>query len=111
VGESLVDFTPVVRDGRLDGFRVHPGGSPCNVAVGVARLGRSAAYAGRLSGDLFGRLLSDHLAANGVGTLVAAGRPPPTPLPLVAERDGEPAHAFPPEGTAAAPLNPADPPP
>ena len=38
-GESLIDFTSVADDrGQLTGFRLHPGGSPFNVAIGVGRL-------------------------------------------------------------------------
>jgi len=111
VGEGLVDFTPVEAGGRLDGFRVHPGGSPCNVAVGVARLGHPAAFAGRLSNDLFGRLLAGHLAETGVATHLAARCAEPTALAFVAERDGEPVYDFRLEGTAAATLAPADLPP
>lgn len=108
VGESLVDFTPVLVAGRLDGFRAHAGGSPCNVAVGVARLGHAAAYAGRLSGDLFGRLLQDHLAENGVRTHLAAAGAEPTALAFVGERDGEPVYDFRLDGTAAAALRPEE---
>ena len=108
VGESLVDFTPVTAAGRLDGFRVHPGGSPYNVSVGVARLGHPAAFAGRLSADLFGRLLSWHLAENGVATHLAVGGGEPTALAFVAGGEGEAAYDFRLEGTAAAALAPAD---
>jgi hypothetical protein len=48
IGEILVDFTPLARDSGLMGFRAHAGGSPANVAVGLARLGarvESAAHA------------------------------------------------------------------
>jgi len=108
VGESLVDFTPVTAGGRLDGFRVHPGGSPYNVAVGVARLGHQAAFAGRLSDDLFGRLLSAHLADSGVATHLAVRVGQPTALAFVAGGEGEAAYDFRLEGTAAATLAPAD---
>lgn len=108
VGESLVDFTPVLAGGRLDGFRVHPGGSPCNVAVGIARLGHGAAYAGRLSVDLFGGLLAEHLAENGVGVHLAAAGTEPTALAFVGDRGGEPVYDLRLDGTAAAALLPAD---
>ena len=111
VGECLVDFTPVMVDGRLDGFRLHPGGSPCNVAVAVARLGHPAAYAGRLSRDLFGRLLAAHLVENGVATHLVATGPEPTALAFVAERDGEPVYDLRLVGTATALLAPTDVPP
>src|SRR5215471_12409346 len=108
VGESLVDFTPTVDAGRLDGFRVHPGGAHYNVAIGVARLGQPAAYAGCVSDDLFGRLLTDHLAANRVSTQLVVPTSRPTALAFVAERDGEPVYDFRLEGTAAAALEPGD---
>jgi fructokinase len=108
VGESLVDFTPVLVEGRLDGFRAHPGGSPYNVAVGIARLGHPAAYAGRLSGDLFGRLLADHLAESGVSAHLVAAGAEPTALAFVGKRAGEPVYDLRLDGTASAALQPAD---
>jgi fructokinase len=108
IGESLVDFTPVMAGGRLDGFRVRPGGSPYNVAVGVARLGHPAAFVGRLSDDLFGRLLSAHLAENGVATHLAIRGREPTALAFVAGAEGEAVYDFRLEGTGAAALAPAD---
>ena len=48
IGEILIDFTPLAgRSGPLT-FQAHAGGSPANVAVGLARLGarvESAAHA------------------------------------------------------------------
>ncbi|HLH71384.1 MAG TPA: PfkB family carbohydrate kinase [Candidatus Dormibacteraeota bacterium] len=108
VGESLVDLIAVVEDGRLSGFRVRPGGSPYNLAVGVARLGRQAAFIGRLSLDPLGRLLADHLAASGVHTSLAVDCPEPSALALVTSSAGEPAYDLRLEGTAAARLQPSD---
>src|SRR5438874_1358287 len=68
LGESLIDFTPIVSGGRTTGFEMHPGGSPFNVAVAVARLGHASAFAGRVPTDFFGRVLLDHLRSNGVDT-------------------------------------------
>lgn len=110
VGESLVDFTPLpAADG--DAFAVHPGGSPYNVAVAIARLGHPAAFAGRLSDDLFGRLLSRHLAASGVAVDLAIRASEPTALAFVGNAAGEAAYDFRLDGTAAASLAPADLPP
>ncbi|HYW26048.1 MAG TPA: carbohydrate kinase [Terriglobales bacterium] len=108
VGESLVDFTPVTVAGRLDGFRVRPGGSPCNVAVGVARLGHESGFAGRMSDDLFGRMLAAHLVENGVATHLAPRGREPTALAFVAGAEGEAAYDFRLVGTAAAGLAPGD---
>jgi fructokinase len=108
IGESLIDFTPVSADGRLEGFRIHPGGSPYNVAIGIARLGHPAAFAGRLSSDLFGRLLVEHLAESGVATHLAPVGTEPTALAFVGERDGETEYDFRLDGTAAAVMAPED---
>jgi fructokinase len=109
VGESLVDFTPLPAAGGVGvAFAAHAGGSPYNVAVGVARLGHPAAFAGRLSGDLFGRLLSRHLAANGVAAHLAVPAVEPTALAFVAYAEGEAAYDFRLDGTAAAALAPGD---
>lgn len=65
IGEALVD---VVR--AADGTtKEHPGGSPANVAIGLARLGRHAELATWFGRDPFGHLVGDHLRASGV-TLV-----------------------------------------
>lgn len=65
VGEALVD---VVTD--VDGTqRHHPGGSPANVALGLARLGRPVHLLSWFGTDAHGQLLRDHLTESGV-TLV-----------------------------------------
>ena len=70
IGEAIVDLhdegeEPIESGGGASRpFTGHPGGSPLNVAVGVARLERPAAYLGRLGHDAFGRLLRAHAAAN-----------------------------------------------
>ncbi|MBZ4486751.1 carbohydrate kinase [Microbacterium sp. cx-55] len=61
IGEALVD---VVSTGA--GREAHPGGSPLNVAVGLARLGASVTLATCIGTDEFGRILSGHLARSGV---------------------------------------------
>jgi fructokinase len=62
VGEALVD---VVR--RLDGsVDEHPGGSPANVALGLARLGRSVDLLTWLGTDARGDAVRRHLEASGV---------------------------------------------
>ncbi|MEJ5946255.1 carbohydrate kinase [Pseudokineococcus basanitobsidens] len=61
VGEALVDV--VHRDGSS---REHPGGSPANVALGLARLGRRTELLTRLADDERGRRVADHLRASGV---------------------------------------------
>ncbi|MYE54633.1 MAG: carbohydrate kinase [Chloroflexi bacterium] len=64
-GEALIDFTPAKIDEEL-AFMPRPGGSPLNVATGLARLGKSAAFIGKISNDVFGDMLQAHLTRNGI---------------------------------------------
>ncbi|WP_040159599.1 carbohydrate kinase family protein [Mobilicoccus massiliensis] len=57
VGEALVDIVH-----RTDGtVEEHPGGSPLNVAIGLARLGHHVHYAARFGDDLRGHTIRAHL--------------------------------------------------
>lgn len=62
VGEALTDIL-IGPDGPP---RAVPGGSPANVALGVARLGHPVRLATRVGRDLLGRQLQRHLGADGV---------------------------------------------
>ncbi|MFC5380708.1 carbohydrate kinase family protein [Aquipuribacter nitratireducens] len=70
VGEALVDVV-VGPEGQPLGR--HPGGSPANVALGLARLGHRAELLTWVGEDDDGALVADHLRASGV-TLVAGSR-------------------------------------
>lgn len=61
IGEGLID---VVR--RPTGTESHPGGSPLNVAVGLARLDHPVQFIGRYGDDAYGRMLTDHLHGSNV---------------------------------------------
>ncbi|ASN53762.1 carbohydrate kinase [Sinomonas sp. R1AF57] len=61
IGEGLID---VVR--RPSGTESHPGGSPLNVAVGLARLDHPVQFIGRYGDDAYGRMLTEHLKGSGV---------------------------------------------
>jgi fructokinase len=63
IGEALVDLVGQ-RGGRT--MVAHPGGSPANVALGLARLGDQVALITRLGRDSFGEMVSAHLKASGV---------------------------------------------
>jgi len=63
VGEALVDLVGQ-RGGRT--LVAHPGGSPANVALGLARLGDPVTLMTRLGQDAFGEMVSAHLTASGV---------------------------------------------
>lgn len=70
LGETMLRFTPAGRN-RLEQaseFQVHIGGSESNTAVGLARLGLSAAWLSRLPDSALGRMVSGELARYGVDT-------------------------------------------
>ena len=85
-GEALVDFTAAAVGGER-AFVALPGGSPCNVAVGIARLRTPAAFVGKLSTDYFGELLRAHLEASGVSLRWAARGDQPSALAFVIPRN------------------------
>ncbi|WP_102143303.1 carbohydrate kinase family protein [Mycobacterium hubeiense] len=62
IGEALIDI--VERDGRIIGE--HVGGSPLNVAVGLARLGRSVDFLTHIGSDERGRRIVDYVEQSGV---------------------------------------------
>ncbi|GGC77759.1 ribokinase [Tersicoccus solisilvae] len=64
IGEALVDV--VQREGEPQ--RAHVGGSPLNVAVGLARLGHPTQFIGRYGQDPYGDLIEGHLRSNAVLT-------------------------------------------
>jgi fructokinase len=63
VGEALVDLVGQ-RGSRT--LVAHPGGSPANVALGLARLGDQVGLVTRLGQDALGEMVSTHLKASGV---------------------------------------------
>lgn len=65
IGESVADI--VRSPGEPD--VTHPGGSPANVAYGLARLGRPTALLTQVGEDPAGRLVRDHLDSAGVVVL------------------------------------------
>jgi len=98
VGEALIDLVPRDQDGL---YQAVPGGSPANVAVGLARLQVPARMVARLADDPFGRRIRRHLAGNGVdlGGVVTAAEP--TSLAIVdVDPDGAVSYDFRVDGTA-----------
>jgi len=90
-GEALVDIFP---DGSAQ-----PGGSPFNVAIGLARLGCPVALATRISDDGHGALLRSALEREGVDTSALRPSPRPTPVARVSlAGEGAPSYGF--EGLA-----------
>jgi fructokinase len=79
IGESLVDI--IDGEGRGEtargaaARRIHPGGSPLNVAVGGARLGLPTTLVTHFAEDPHGQLIADHLGRNGVEAIVGGSFP------------------------------------
>ncbi|KAM6555996.1 hypothetical protein CsatB_003015 [Cannabis sativa] len=68
-GELLIDFVPMVAGVSLaeaPAFKKAPGGAPANVAVGIAKLGGSSAFIGKVGDDEFGYMLAKILKDNNV---------------------------------------------
>src|ERR1700727_16721 len=61
IGESLID---VVQEGRQITAE-HVGGSPLNVAVGLARLGRDIDFLNHIADDPYGRRIAEYINAAG----------------------------------------------
>ena len=79
LGEALIDFI-VGDDGA---YRPHLGGSPYNVAIGLARQGVAVSYLSPFSDDTFGDQLRDSLIREGVEVPQARRSRWPTSLALV----------------------------
>lgn len=68
LGEVLIDFLSVPGAEGKPTYEANPGGAPGNMAVMASRLGKKAAFIGKVGNDHFGRLLKDTLGKNGVCT-------------------------------------------
>ncbi|HEX9065571.1 MAG TPA: carbohydrate kinase [Streptosporangiaceae bacterium] len=80
IGEALIDLVPGQQPGMFGAF---PGGSPYNVAIGLARLGQPTTLMARLADNTFGRLLRDKAAAEGIDLTAAPRATQPTTLAVV----------------------------
>ena len=90
IGESLVD---VVQQG--DRESEHVGGSPLNVAVGLARLGRKVDLLTHIGDDEYGRRIVDYLDATGVQLVPGSTTAARTPTARVRiNEDGSPDYVF-----------------
>lgn len=68
MGEALVD----VLSGGLAAPQAYVGGSPMNVAVGLARLGHPVSFVGRYGDDEYGAMIHEHLRSNDVQEVLSA---------------------------------------
>jgi fructokinase len=98
IGEALIDLVP---RGPPGDYRAHAGGSPFNVAVGLARLGNETALMARLADNAFGRILRDAAVAEGIDVSASARASEPTTLAVVSiDGPGQATYDFYVEGTA-----------
>jgi fructokinase len=80
IGEAVIDLVP---GEQPQSYFAVPGGSPYNVAVGLARLGQRVSLMARLSDTAFGRLLRDHAQAEGIDLAAAPHATEPATLAVV----------------------------
>lgn len=107
-GEALWDLFGVEVDSGL-AFDARVGGSPFNVAVGLARLGQPVALFTGLSTDFLGDRLLQALRAEGVRSDLLRRLDRPTTLSVVTlGPDGQPVYAFYGDGAADRSIGPGD---
>ena len=69
LGRAAIDFNPVDINQPLEKcqtFRKYLGGSPANIAVGLARLGKKVGFIGKVSDDQFGKYIKDFFVRDGI---------------------------------------------
>ncbi|GAB4064047.1 carbohydrate kinase [Ancylobacter sonchi] len=111
-GEALIDLFVGPPEGTEMPARAVAGGSPFNVAIGLARQGARAAFLGGISRDRFGTLLSDILEREGVDTRFIVRTDRLSTLSAIATApDGQPSYSFHGEAAADRSLAPEDLPP
>ena len=98
IGEALIDLVP---GGEPRSFLALPGGSPYNVAIGLARLGNDTTLMARLAGSAFGRMLRERAAAEGIQLDAAPHASEPATLAVVSlDASAQASYDFYVEGTA-----------
>jgi fructokinase len=91
-GEALYDLFQDQTDGRFD---ARLGGSPLNVAIGLARLGHKSAFLGAIGKDFLAEKMRQRLRDEGVDIYPGQQSDAPTPLALISVRDdGVPFYSF-----------------
>jgi fructokinase len=91
IGEALIDLAVPADDGASV---ARPGGSPMNVAIGLARLGQPTAFVGRLSDDPIGTMLRRHLERSAVDLRHVVHATDPSTIALVELSEGEARYQF-----------------
>ncbi|EIT72148.1 MULTISPECIES: carbohydrate kinase family protein [Hydrocarboniphaga] len=100
-GEALFDVFIAGSAGAHLQMAARPGGSPFNVAIGLARQEKPVQFFGGIANDMLGSRLVSALEADGVGVQYLVRLDAPTALGLVsADIGGNPEYAFYGVGTA-----------
>lgn len=71
LGRAAIDFNPVDINKTLaesTTFKKYLGGSPANIAVGLARLGKKVGFIGKVSNDRFGDFIIDYFKKEEIDT-------------------------------------------
>lgn len=71
LGRIAIDFNPLDMNCTLDkskNFNKYLGGSPANIAVGLARLGKKVGFIAKVSDDQFGDFVIDYFKKEGIDT-------------------------------------------
>lgn len=71
IGRVAIDFNPIDINRPLSKsktFKKYLGGSPANIAVGLARLGKKVGFIGKVSKDQFGKFVVDYFDNEGIDT-------------------------------------------
>lgn len=71
IGRIAIDFNPTDLNRPLKesaNFNKYVGGSPANIAVGLARLGAKVGFIARVSDDQFGDYVTDYFKNDGIDT-------------------------------------------
>ncbi|MBT2552177.1 carbohydrate kinase [Arthrobacter sp. ISL-5] len=89
IGESLVDVVQ-----RSSGIEAHVGGSPLNVAVGLARLDHPVQFIGRYGRDAYGESVAAHLKASSVMLPQAPDGLPTSVATALVDDDGAATYTF-----------------
>lgn len=89
IGEALVDVVQ-----RSSGVDAHVGGSPLNVAVGLARLDHAVQFIGRFGKDAYGDSIAAHLRSSSVMVPLPPDENPTSVATALIDDDGAASYAF-----------------
>jgi fructokinase len=108
-GEALIDLFLYDRKGTHIKAEAVAGGSPFNVAIGLARLGQNVAFCGGLSTDSFGEFLAAILKGEGVDLTYTVPTPRLSTVSVVStDASGQARYSFHGEASADRAVTPAD---